>query len=104
MSDRIARAERAETAYREFIEPMIDELDAEYADRILEVATTELFFWRRTSKITRLSDSLRTVRMLRAGMLAIIRDGDLAKSDKAKAEKPEQMTAAARRLFNMAPH
>lgn len=100
-AERIAKAGYAEAAYKEFFEPMLDELDAEYAARILDVATTELFFWRRTSKITRLSDALRMVRTLRSGMLEYIRDGDLAHREKLRAEKIENMTAPARRLLQI---
>jgi DNA-binding transcriptional ArsR family regulator len=102
MSDRIARAERAETAYREFIEPMIDELRNVYSERIVELAITELSRDKRADKITALSNALKILTTLDSGMLEMIRDGDLARRDKLKTERVENMTAPARRLFNIA--
>ena len=40
---------------------------------------------------------------LENGMQAIIADGELAKKEKAKAERIEQMTAPQRRLLNIGP-
>lgn len=103
-ADRIARAERAATAYREFFEPMIDELKEEYAYRIVEIANTELSRDKRADKITALSNAHKILTTLDGGMLEIIRDGELAKRDKLKAERVEQMTAPARRLLGIAPY
>lgn len=101
MTDRIARATRAQAAWDEFIAPMLGEMDAAYTARIVEVANTELLFWRRTGKLTALSNGLRIVEQLRNGMLAIIKDGELARNEKARAEKIRQMTAPQRRLLNI---
>lgn len=101
-AERIARAAKAARAFDEFLAPMFDEMDGEYSARILEVANNELLFWRRTSKLTRLADALRTVRSLRSGMKALIADGEAAQSDKARAEKVRQMTEPKRRLLTIA--
>lgn len=100
-SERIARAHRAQSAMDEFIAPMFAEFEAEYSSRIIEVANTELLFWRRTSKLTRLADALRMVRTMKAGMQAIIEDGNVARSDKARADKIKQMSEPQRRLLKM---
>lgn len=100
-SDRIARAQRAQSAMDEFVAPMLDEMETEYAARIVEVATTDLFFWTRASKLTRLSDALRMVRSIRGGMAAIITDGGIALSDKLRAERIKQMSEPSRRLLRI---
>lgn len=98
---RLARAGKARAAFEEFFEPMLAEMEAEYSSRILEVANTELLFWRRTSKLTRLSDALRIVRTLRAGMQTLIADGDAAQSEKLRQEKIKAMTESQRRLLKI---
>ena len=100
-ADRIARAHRASQAFEEFLEPMLGEMEAEYSARIIEVANTELLFWRRTSKLTRLSDALRMVRTMKAGMEALIEDGNVANSDKARKERINQMSEPQRRLLKI---
>jgi hypothetical protein len=98
---RLAKATRAQAALDEFLSPMFAEMEAEYSSRIIEVANTELLFWRRASKLTRLSDALRMVRTLRAGMQAIIADGDAAQSEKIRQDKIRQMTEPQRRLLKI---
>lgn len=102
-AERIARGTRAKAVFDEFLAPMFDELDAEYSARIIEVANTELLFWRRTGKLTRLSDAIRTVRSLRSGMQALIIDGDAARSEKDRADKIRQMSEPQRRLLKIGP-
>lgn len=104
MSERIARATRAKAAYEEFIEPMFAELDAEYSARLVEVANSELSRDKRADKITALSNALRISRTLRAGMQAIVMDGDVAHREKLRADRVEQMTAPQRRLLGIAPY
>ena len=101
VASRLARAAKASAAFDDFIEPMLAEMEAEYSSRIIEVANTELLFWRRTSKLTRLSDALRMVRTLKAGMLSLIEDGKQARSEKDRAEKIRQMTEPKARLLKI---
>jgi threonine synthase len=100
-AERIARATRANAAMDEFVGPMLDEMEAEYSARIVEVAATDLFFWTRSSKLTRLSDALRMVRSIRGGMSAIITDGEIAANDRARAEKIKQMSKPSQRLLRI---
>ena len=76
-AERIARAQRAEAAYTEFFEPMIDALKEEYAHRI--------------------------VTTLDEGMKATIADGALAQRAKIRADEIEKMSAPQRRLLGIAP-
>lgn len=102
-AERIARAHRAESALREFFEPIIGELRETYSARIVEVATTELARDKRSDKITALSTALKIVDAVESGMRSAIRDGELAKADQLKNKKIEQMTAPQRRMLSMAP-
>lgn len=103
-AERIATAFRAESAWKEFIEPMFDELRNAYSERLVEVANTELTRDARSDKITALSNAIKILNTLEGGMQEIIRDGELAKRDRLKAEKLEQMTKPQRRLLGIAPY
>ena len=103
IADRIATASRAEQAWNEFFGPMIVELRSAYSERLVEVANTELNRDRRGDKITALSNAMKILATLESGMREAIRDGDLAKQEKLKAERIEQMTAPQRRLLNIGP-
>lgn len=103
-AERIARANRAQNAYDEFMSPMFENLTEEYATRLAEVANTELSRDKRADKITALSNALKIVGTLKAGMLEIMRDGELARADALKKEHIEKMTAPQRRLFGIAPY
>lgn len=100
-AERLARAMRAKAALDEFVGPMLDEMEAEYSARVVEVATTDLFFWTRASKLTRLSDALRMVRSIRGGMAAIIADGEAAHNEKLRVEKIKQMSEPQRKLLRI---
>ena len=102
-TERLARAQRAEAAYTEFFEPMIDELKNVYSERLVEIANTELNRDQRADKITALSNALKILATLDNGMQAIVKDGEMAASDIAKADKIERMTKPQRRLLGIAP-
>jgi hypothetical protein len=104
MTERIARAERAQRAWDEFFAPIISEMKSTYADRIVELANIELGRDKRADKITALSNALKILGQLENGMKAAILDGDLAQQEKLKAERIEQMTAPQRRLLGIAPY
>jgi hypothetical protein len=102
-AQRIARAHRAQGAWDEFFAPMLTEIKNAYSERIVEIANTELSRDKRSDKITALSNALKVVAALEGGMLEVIRDGELARADKLRAEKVEKMTAPQRRLLGIAP-
>jgi hypothetical protein len=103
-AERIARAHRGKAAFEEFFEPMLDELQNAYSERLVEVANTELNPAKRADKITALSNALKILTNLEAGMKAIVTDGELALKDKARTDKIEQMTAPQRRLLGVVPY
>lgn len=102
--ERINTAFRAKMAWDEFMAPMIAGLQSEYMARMAEVANSELARDKRADKITALSNAVKILGTLEAGMLAMIRDGEVATADKVRAEKIEQMTKPQRRLLNIAAY
>src|SRR5690348_3662491 len=98
---RIGRAHRAQAALDEFIAPMFDNLEAEWAERLVEVANTELSRDKRADKITALSHALKITKTIRDGLNEAIRDGDMAHQEKLRASRIEGMTAPQRRLLNI---
>lgn len=101
ISDRIARAQRAEHAWGEFFAPMIHELRNAYSERMVEVANTELNRDKRADKITALSNAQKILTVLESGMRETIKDGELAQREKLRADKIEGMSAPQRRLLQM---
>jgi hypothetical protein len=99
--ERIAKASQARFAFDEFIGPMLDALHDEYTSRLVEIASTELHPAQRSDKITALSNALKIVANLKAGMIEAIRDGELAKIEKLRAERVEQMSDAQQRLLKI---
>jgi hypothetical protein len=99
--ERIASADRAQRAWDEFFEPMIEAMLGEYQARMVEVANTELNPRKRADKITALSNAIRIAQNLKGGMLETIRDGELAQAEQLRVEKIEKMTAPKRRLLNI---
>jgi hypothetical protein len=103
VSERIAKAQRAQMAYDEFIAPMLAETRDVYSARMLEVAVTELSRDARTDKLTCLATAIRILDELETGIKGVMMDGDVALTDKLRAEKIEQMTPAQRRIFGLVP-
>jgi hypothetical protein len=102
-AEQIAKAERAQRAMDEFITPLLTETRDVYARRIVEIATTELGKESRTDKITALSTAIRILDELEQGIAAVLMDGEIAKQDRLRADKLENMTPAERRLFGLVP-
>ena len=100
-AQRVARAHRAQMFMDEFLVPLFDEMTNEYTGRLAEVARTELNAQRRADAVGVLSVALKVVDTLRAGMAEVIRDGEMAKRDKLKAERIEGMTDAKQRLLRI---
>lgn len=100
-AERIARATRAQAALDEFVGPTVAGIREEYTARIAEVARTELSPMLRAEKIGTLSVALRVVDAIESGLNEFIADGELARRDKLRAEKIEQMSDAQQRLLKI---
>lgn len=100
-AQRIAKAHRAQSALDE-VGPILANLREEYTARIADVATTELHPSVRADKVTTLSVALRVLNTVEAGLREAIRDGELAKADKLRAQNIENMSDARQRLLKVA--
>src|SRR5512139_2663770 len=100
-AERIAKAERATRAYDEFFAPELAMIRDTYKDRLVEIASTELSRDSRTDKITALSTAIRILDELENGIKAVMMDGDVARQERLRAEKIEQMTPSQKRLFGL---
>lgn len=101
-AERIAKAHQAKSAW-EIVEPILNDMDAEYTRRIAEVANTELSRDKRADKLTALSNALRISGNIRSGLQAAIMDGEVAQRDKLRSDRIEKMTAPQRRLLQIGP-
>lgn len=100
-SERITRSHRAQSALDEFLTPMFVELRDEYTTRLAEVARGELNQQRRAEGVGMLSVALKVVDTLEAGMAEIVRDGELARKSKARADEIGNMSDAQQRLLKI---
>jgi hypothetical protein len=100
-AQRLSRARRAAMFMDEFLTPMFTELRDEYTSRLAEVARTELNIQRRAEAVGMLSVALKVVDTLESGMAEIVRDGELARQSKARADKVLQMSDAQQRLLKI---
>ena len=100
-AERIARAHRAQSAWDEFFAPMIANMREDYSARIAEIARTELNPQRRADGVGILAVALKVIDTLEAGMNEIVRDGDLARAAKVKADEIEKMSDARQRLLKI---
>ena len=103
-SERIAKAHRAQSALDEFIAPMFDEIEAEWTARMVEVSTTELHPGNRADKLTALSHALKVTKLIRAGLAESIKDGEIARSEKLKADRITDLSDARQRQLRIAPY
>lgn len=95
------RGRRAKDALEEFVKPAVAEIKARYADRIKDIAVSELNSRKRTDKLTCLSTALRITEELEGIIRAIILQGEVSAKDIERLNKMEDMTPAQRRLFNI---
>ena len=98
--DRNARGVRAKAALDEFVKPLFEDVRAEYARRITDIATTELNPETRRDKITALSVALKVIDQIEGGLKGYMLDGEQAAKEILKADKLEKMPAPRRRLLS----
>ena len=98
----VAKGQRAQQA-EEFIGPILDDIRASYADRIVEIASKELDPKVRTDKLTALSTALRILDNLSNGLDAVIRDGEVAEKNIIKVENIEKLSPGRKRLLGIVP-
>ena len=98
----VARGQRAQQA-EEFIGPILDDVRAAYAERIVEIASKELDPKARTDKLTALSTAMRILDNVSNGLGAIIRDGEVAEGNLIRVENIEKLSPGRKRLLGIVP-
>lgn len=99
----VARGQRARQLMDEFLGPVLEDMRAAYADRIVEIATSEHDPIKRSQKLHSLSVALRIAENIDAGISAHIMDGERAEKNLIRVEDIEKMSAPKRRIFDIAP-
>ena len=103
LQDAVAKGQRAEAAWTEFVALPLEDMVGEYTARIVEIANTELNPAKRSEKLTALSNGIRIAENIRSGLQAAIKDGETAQKELLRARKIEDMTAPQRRLLGLVP-
>ena len=100
LEERTKRAFQAKVAW-EFIAPALEALRDEYRQAQMRAAINEPD---KPAKIINLSVAQRVINTVEAHMQAAIKDGDVAASEKARAEQVARMSPAKRKYLNFAPN
>lgn len=97
-AERADRGRRADDALAEFVGPACDTLEAEYAERVIELSASTPW---ETSKIAALAAGIRVARQVRAQMIAIIADGKDAQAGRDRVNSIEKLSPARRRILGL---
>lgn len=97
-ADRIARAERAQVAYKEFIEPALTIARADYAKRLTDLAEEKPW---EAQQIASLSVALKIARTVDEQVKAIIADGELAKQSAERASQIARISPHKRSILGL---
>ena len=100
LEERTKRAFQAKVAW-EFIAPALEALRDEYRQAQMRAAINEPD---KPTKIINLSVAQRVINTVEAHMQAAIKDGDVAASERARAEQVARMSPAKRKYLNFAPN
>lgn len=92
------RAFRAKSAMSEFLAPAFDTVADAYMQRMADIAVAEPWA---ADKITKLAMASRVVREVRTQIEALIIAGDLAKAEKAHADKIAAIPIERRKLMGI---
>lgn len=104
MNELAARGERANICYNEFVGPALKDQRAVYAERIAEIAVSELNPRKRADKITTLSTAIRILDNIDTAIRCLIEEGKMAERATMKVDEIERMTGPRRRLFEFMPY
>lgn len=100
----IARGQRADTCYNEFVGPALKETRAQYAARIADIAVTELDPKKRAEKITTLSTAMRILDNIDTAIRVLVENGKIAEAAQLRVDDIDRMTAPKKRLFEFIPY
>lgn len=96
--DSIVLGQQAERAMEQFIAPAFDAVAAEYTARLSEIASSEPWA---SDKIVKLALANRVLREVRNQIEAVIAAGNVARADRAHAEKIAAIPIERRKLMGM---
>lgn len=95
---RIERARRADMALEEFMSPAFEVARAAYMDRLAQIAAAEPWA---TDKIAKLAIATRILDEVKSQIVAVVRDGDVARSEMIRAEQIERIPHAKRKILGL---
>lgn len=96
--DPIVIGQQAERAMEQFLAPAFDAVAAAYTSRLSEIAASEPWA---SDKIVKLALANRVLREVRNQIEAVIAAGDVAKADRAHADKIAAIPIERRKLMGM---
>lgn len=99
---RAERARRAQMAMDEFFAPVFAVVEAEYAEKMIEVAASS--DPRAPEVIARLANGVKVARQIRGQIEGLIADGELANNEINRAKREEDMTPSKLRLLKIGPN
>ena len=100
--ERKARGQRAQTFMTEFLKPAIEDIQATYTARLIEVSTTEHNKDVRAGKQHSISVAIKVLQQMDSLVRGHILDGGIAEKELRKATVKTEMTDARRRLLDIA--
>lgn len=87
--EQIARARQAEQALEQFLTPAFAVLQQAYSDRLQEIAVAAPW---ETDKIRKLAAALKITKEVEAQIVGIVKNGDVAKDQKKRADNIANMS------------
>lgn len=99
-AERVARAERAERALEEFLNPAFDIAHEVYMGRLKDI--TSKTPWE-ANKIASLANACRVLEEVHSQVCGLVRDGEHAKSQMIRVEKIEAMSPVKAKWARWAP-
>lgn len=98
MTEAEIRGQNARRAMEEFLAPAFDAVISTYMARLADIAAAEPW---ETGKIAKLAMAARVTKEVRTQIEAIVAAGDVARADRAHAEKIANIPDAKRRLLGL---
>ncbi len=98
-NEQIERARRAKLALDEFLAPALDEIEQDYAEKM--IASAASVDPRAPEVIVRLANGIKVARQVRMLIESHIAEGKIAENAKTRAEREAEMTPTQRRLLKI---
>ncbi len=99
-AERTERARRAQMALDEFLYPALAFIEADYAEKLIDVAAST--DPRAPEQIARLANGVKVARQVRGLIEAFVSDGKMAQSEIDRSKRDDEFTTSQKRLLNIA--